>query len=36
MMKIMVLNQTVAAYRKALELTQNRYRGGVASGVDVA
>ena len=31
-----LLDSTVAAYQKALELTQNRYRGGVASGVDVA
>ena len=31
-----LLDSTVAAYQKALELTQNRYRGRVASGVDVA
>ena len=31
-----LLNSTVAAYQKALELTQNRYSGGVASQVDVA
>lgn len=31
-----LLNSTVAAYEKALELTQNRYSGGVASQVDVA
>lgn len=31
-----LLQSTVAAYAKALELTQNRYRGGVASQVDVA
>ena len=31
-----LLNSTVAAYQKALELTQNRYAGGVASQVDVA
>ncbi len=31
-----LLNNTVAAFEKALELTQNRYRGGVASAVDVA
>jgi NodT family efflux transporter outer membrane factor (OMF) lipoprotein len=31
-----LLNSTVSAYEKALELTQNRYRGGVASQVDVA
>jgi NodT family efflux transporter outer membrane factor (OMF) lipoprotein len=31
-----LLNSTVAAYEKALELTQNRYSGGVSSQVDVA
>ena len=31
-----LLTSTVAAYQKALELTQNRYQGGVASAVDVA
>jgi len=31
-----LLNSTVDAYEKALELTQNRYKGGVASAVDVA
>lgn len=31
-----LLTNTVAAFEKALELTQNRYKGGVASGVDVA
>lgn len=31
-----LLNSTVAAYEKALELTQSRYNGGVASQVDVA
>ncbi len=31
-----LLTSTVAAYEKALELTTNRYKGGVASGVDVA
>jgi NodT family efflux transporter outer membrane factor (OMF) lipoprotein len=31
-----LLNANVAAFAKALELTQNRYKGGVASGVDVA
>ena len=31
-----LLNSTVSAYEKALELTQNRYKGGVSSAVDVA
>jgi len=31
-----LLSSTVTAFEKALELTQNRYRGGVASAVDVA
>ena len=31
-----LLNHTVEAYEKALQITQNRYVGGVASKVDVA
>ena len=31
-----LLNSTVDAFEKALQLTQNRYRGGIASAVDVA
>jgi NodT family efflux transporter outer membrane factor (OMF) lipoprotein len=31
-----LLDATVASYEKALELTESRYRGGVASQVDVA
>ena len=31
-----LLESTVVAYEKALELTQNRYRAGLASAVDVA
>ncbi len=30
------LQSTVAAYEKALQLTENRHKGGVASAVDVA
>jgi NodT family efflux transporter outer membrane factor (OMF) lipoprotein len=31
-----LLNSSVATFQKALDLTQNRYTGGVASAVDVA
>lgn len=31
-----LLDSTVIAYEKALDLTQNRYKGGLASAVDVA
>jgi NodT family efflux transporter outer membrane factor (OMF) lipoprotein len=31
-----LLSSTVTAFEKALELTENRYKGGVASAVDVA
>jgi NodT family efflux transporter outer membrane factor (OMF) lipoprotein len=31
-----VLTQTVAAYTRSLDLTKNRYQGGVASAADVA
>jgi NodT family efflux transporter outer membrane factor (OMF) lipoprotein len=31
-----VLDATVAAYERALELTMNRYKGGLVSGADVA
>ena len=31
-----LLNSNVIAFEKALELTQNRYKGGVSSAVDVA
>lgn len=31
-----LLDSTVDAFEKALELTQNRYQGGIASAVDVA
>ena len=31
-----LLNSTVTAFEKALDLTRNRYQGGVASAVDVA
>jgi NodT family efflux transporter outer membrane factor (OMF) lipoprotein len=34
--EIQLLNSTVTAYQKALELTQSRFVGGVASQVDVA
>jgi NodT family efflux transporter outer membrane factor (OMF) lipoprotein len=34
--QIQLLDSTVAAYEKALQLTQNRYEGGIASQVDVA
>jgi NodT family efflux transporter outer membrane factor (OMF) lipoprotein len=31
-----ILLESVAAYERALELTRNRYKGGVATGLDVA
>ena len=31
-----LLDSTVAAYQKALDLTRNRYRQGIVSGIDVA
>jgi NodT family efflux transporter outer membrane factor (OMF) lipoprotein len=31
-----ILNNAVAAFTQALELTQNRFRGGLSSGLDVA
>lgn len=34
--EIQLLDSTVTAFQKALELTQSRYQGGVASQVDVA
>jgi len=34
--EIQLLNSTVTSYTKALELTESRYKGGVASQVDVA
>jgi NodT family efflux transporter outer membrane factor (OMF) lipoprotein len=34
--QLRLLDDTVAAYQKALQLTQNRYAGGVASKVEVA
>lgn len=34
--EIDLLNSTVTSYQRALELTQSRYKGGVASQVDVA
>ena len=34
--QIRLLNNTVTAYRRALTLVQNRFRGDIASGVDVA
>src|SRR5208282_4546608 len=34
--EMQLLNSTVSSYTKALELTESRYKGGVASQVDVA